>query len=121
MQRNLLDSLPLDCAGNLAAAEATGAYVDTPGGTVHYGFNALYIRFPCTIGTAVGVADLDAECNALIANFTLCHLALHLLASKLNKQPYNNNRTREEMQVIFSFADVFSRVLKSVAKCDRIV
>ncbi len=111
----------LDCAGNLAAAEATGAYVDAPRGPVHYGFDAFYVWLPCPIGTTMRVTYLDAKRNALIANFTLCHLLLHLLAIKLNKQLYYNSRLWEEMQVIFYLADVFLMISKNIAKYGWIV
>ena len=41
--------------------------------------NTLDIGLPGTIGTPVGVRDLDAERNALIAELALSH-PLHLLA-----------------------------------------
>ena len=69
-----------DRAGNLAAAQTTGACVGMLGGTVNDHLNALDVRLPRTVGTSVRVAHLDAESNTLIAKFTLCHLMLHLLA-----------------------------------------
>ena len=45
--------------------------------------NTLDIGLPGTIGTPVGVRDLDAEGHALVAKFALSH-PLHLLAV-LNK------------------------------------
>ena len=41
--------------------------------------NTLDIGLPGTIGTPVGVRDLDAEGHALVAKFALSH-PLHLLA-----------------------------------------
>ena len=67
-------------AGNLAAAQTTGACVDMLGGTVYKSLDALDVGLPCTVGTSVGMAYLDAEGYSLIAKFTLCHLMLHLLA-----------------------------------------
>ena len=67
-------------AGDLTAAEATGACVDMLGGTVDKSLNALDVGLPCAVGTSVGMAHLYAKSNALIAKFTLCHLMLHLLA-----------------------------------------
>ena len=64
----------------LAAAKATGAGVDMLGTSVHYGLYALDIGLPCTIGTPVGMADLDAESHVLSTILTLCHLLLHLPA-----------------------------------------
>ena len=68
-------------AGNLAAAQTTGACVDMLGSTVHDHLNALDVGLPSTVGTSVRMAHLDAERNTLIAIFALCHLMLHLLAS----------------------------------------
>ena len=78
-------------AGNLAAAETTGACVDMLGGTVYKSLNALNVGLPCTIRTSVRMAHLDAKSNTLIAKFTLCHLMLHLLAYQ-NKQLIYNSR-----------------------------
>ena len=68
-----------DCAGNLAAAQTTGACVGMLGGTVHDNLNALDVGLPSTVGASVRVAHLDAESDTLIAKITLCHLMLHLL------------------------------------------
>ena len=40
-------------AGNLTAAQATGANVDTLGRPVHNDFDALYVGLPCTVGASV--------------------------------------------------------------------
>ena len=45
------------------------------GGPLHDRLDALHIRLPGAIGTAVGVRDLDAKNNALIAEFTFGHFA----------------------------------------------
>ena len=50
------------------------------GRAVHDGLDALHIGLPGTVGSSVGVGDLNAEGNALIAEFALCHLLKHLLA-----------------------------------------
>ena len=47
--------------------------------TVDHCLHALDIGLPGTIGTPVGVRDLDAEGHALVAKFALSH-PLHLLA-----------------------------------------
>ena len=70
----------LHSAGNLAAAQTTGACVGMLGGTVENNLNALDVGLPSTVGASVRVAHLDAERNTLIAKFALCHLMLHLLA-----------------------------------------
>ena len=65
--------LKLHSAGDLAAAEATGADVNMLGATVHDGLDALHIGLPCTVGPSMGVADLDTKSHALVAKFAFCH------------------------------------------------
>ena len=48
--------------------------------TVDNSLDPLYIGLPGTIGTSVGVGDLDTEGNALATIITLRH-TLHLLSS----------------------------------------
>ena len=67
------------------------------GRTVYDGLDALHIGLPCTVASSVGVADLNAKNNALIAEFTLCHLLKHLLAcvylpSSVDEQLLYNSR-----------------------------
>ena len=47
--------------------------------TVNNSLNALDVGLHRTIGTSVGVRDIDTESHALAADIALCHL-LHLLA-----------------------------------------
>ena len=49
------------------------------GRTIDDSLHALDVGLPGTIGTPVGVRDLDAEGHALVAKFALSH-PLHLLA-----------------------------------------
>ena len=49
------------------------------GRTVNHCLHTLNIGLPGTIGTSVGVGNLDAEGHALVAKFALSH-PLHLLA-----------------------------------------
>ena len=46
------------------------------GGTIHDRLDALHVGLPGTVGAAVGVGHLDAEDNALVAEFTFGHFAL---------------------------------------------
>ena len=62
-----------DRAGNLTAAQTTGACVGMPGGPVHDHLHALDVGLPRAVGTSVRMAHLDAESDALIAKFALCH------------------------------------------------
>ena len=62
---------------NLIGTEASCTDVDMARGTIHDGLHALYVGLPHSVGTSVGVGDLDAERNTLAANIALCQL-LHL-------------------------------------------
>ena len=48
--------------------------------TVNDRLDALDVGLPSSVGTSVGMGDLNAERNALAANIALCH-QLHLLAT----------------------------------------
>jgi hypothetical protein len=91
--------IKLHSAGDLAAAQAASADVNMLGASVHDGLDALHIGLPCTVGSSVGVADLDTKGNALITKFALCHSLKHLLACvSLNRQLLYNNRTAGQLQ-----------------------
>lgn len=62
-----------DGAGNLTAAETTGAHINVLRSTVNNSFDTLNIGLPCTVGTSVGVRDLDTEGYALTTKITLSH------------------------------------------------
>ena len=70
----------LHSAGDLAAAQAASADVNMLGRAVHDGLDALHIGLPGTVGSSVGVGDLNTKSHALISEFALCHLLKHLLA-----------------------------------------
>ena len=69
----------LDSAFNLVGAKAPCTDIYMARSTVHDSFDALDVGLPGSVGTPVGMGDLNAEGNALSANITFCHL-LHLLA-----------------------------------------
>ena len=71
-------------AGNLAAAQASGAYIDVFGASVHYGLDTFHVGLPFAVGAPVRVADLNTKSNTLVAELTLCHLLLHLLAKSIS-------------------------------------
>ena len=55
--------------------------------TVNNSLHALDVGLDRSVGTSVGVRDIDTESHALAADIALCHL-LHLLAvSKFPKRP----------------------------------
>ena len=67
--------------GDLTGTEASGADVHMSGSAIHDRLDTLHVGLPGTVGTAVGVGHLDAEDNALVAEFTFGHFA-YLLVSK---------------------------------------
>ena len=69
----------LDSALDLAGTEATGTSVHMARSTIHNSLNTLDVGLPGTVGTSVGVGDLNAEGNALATIITLSH-SLHLLS-----------------------------------------
>ena len=71
---------------DLAAAEAAGARINVLRGTVDDGLDALHIGLPSAVGAAVGMADLDAESDILLAVFTLCHTCC--TSSSRNELPF---------------------------------
>ena len=78
-----------DSTLDLIGAEASGTSVHMAGSSVNDSLNALDVGLPCTIGTSVGVGDLDTEGYALATKITLSH-SLHLPSGCfLNKlRPY---------------------------------
>ena len=67
----------LDSALHLVGTEASGTSVHMARSTVHDSLDPLYIGLPGTIGTTVGVGNLNTKGNALTAIITLRH-TLHL-------------------------------------------
>ena len=96
-----------DGALDLIGAEASGTSVHMAGSSVHDSLNALNVGLPCTIGTSVGVGDLDTEGYALATKITFRHL-LHLpsgcLLNKLRpSQALDYDiRLSRKMQALFS-------------------
>ena len=80
-----------DRTGNFARAQTAGTNVHMAGRTVNDRFHALDVGLPGTIGTAMGVGNLNPESHSLIAKLALCH-PLHLLAvikSSLYQQAFD--------------------------------
>lgn len=70
-----------DGALYLAGAQATSADVDALHLSVHYGADALNIRIPAAFCLQMGMADIHAAHDSLIADFTnMCHVT-HLLTT----------------------------------------
>ena len=72
--------MELDGALNLVGAEASGTCVNMAGSSVNDSLNALDVGLPGTVGTSVGVGNLDTEGNTLATIITLSH-SLHLLSA----------------------------------------
>ena len=65
--------------GNFTGTQAPGTNVHMARGTVHNRLDPLDIGLPSAVGPAVGVGNLDAKGNTLVAKLTFSH-PLHLLA-----------------------------------------
>jgi len=68
---------------NFIRTQATGAGVNTAGGSVDDRAYTLNVGLPHPVGTPVGVRNLYAERNTFAANFTFSHL-VHLLRLIVN-------------------------------------
>ena len=68
-----------DCSGDSAGAQAPGTNIHMARRTIDNRLHALDIGLPGAIATPVGVRNLDAERDPLIAKLALSH-PLHLLA-----------------------------------------
>ena len=79
MGASVQSHLNSDCASNLTGTQAASTNIHMARRTVDDCLNTLHIGLPGTIGTSVGVRDLNAEGHALVAKLALCH-PLHLLA-----------------------------------------
>ena len=71
--------LKLDRSGYFTGTQAPGTNIYMAGRAIDDRLNTLDIGLPGTIGTPVGVRDLNTEGHALVAKFALSH-PLHLLA-----------------------------------------
>ena len=69
----------LDRSGNFTGTQTPGTNIHMAGRAIDHCLHALDIGLPGTIGTSVGMGNLDTEGYALVAEFALSH-PLHLLA-----------------------------------------
>ena len=87
-KRMLFERRALDSALHLAAAQAAGAYGHAGSSTVHQYANLLGVRSPGAARLAIGVANIVAVNDALVADFTefahYTHLLQEYIASKHN-------------------------------------
>ena len=63
----------LDRTLDLIGTEASGTSVHMAGSTVNDSLDALDVGLPCTVGTSVGVGNLNTKGHALAAKITLSH------------------------------------------------
>ena len=63
----------LNGAGNLTGTQTAGTNIDMAGRTIDDSLHALDVGLPSSVGTSVGMGDLNAKGNALAAAFTFCH------------------------------------------------
>ena len=75
-----------DRAFDLVGTEASCTDVNMAGGTVNDCFHALDVGLPSSVGTSVGVRDLNAERNALAAEIALCQIAAPPIVMKIIKK-----------------------------------
>ena len=68
-----------DSTGDFTGTQTPGTNIYMAGGTIDDRLYTLDIGLPRTVGTPVGVGDLDPESNTLVTELSLCH-PLHLLA-----------------------------------------
>ena len=81
--------MELDGALNLVGAEASGTCVNMAGSSIDDSLDALDVGLPCTVGTSVGVRDLNAEGHALTTKITLSHYFAPPIFSLLsNTRPF---------------------------------
>ena len=107
--------MELDGALNLVGAEASGTCVNMAGSSVDHSLNALNVGLPGTVGTSVGVRDLNAEGHALTTKITLSH-SLHLpsfhysVIYALSQALRYDNKLSEKKQALFSKFFVFFKI-----------
>ena len=76
----------LDSALNLVGTQTSGTSVHMARSTVDNSLDPLDIGLPGTVGTSVGVGNLDTKGHALAAKITLSH-SLHLQSKNTHYSP----------------------------------
>ena len=111
--------MELDGPFNLVGTEASGTSVHMARGTVNNGLDSLNIGLPSSVGTSVGVGNLNTKGNALATIITLRHslhlLSVHMMAfcDSAPKQALRyDNRVFKKKQVFFyNFFSFFKIIL----------
>ena len=95
----------LDSTLDLIGTEASGTSVHMAGSTVNDSLDALDVGLPCTVGTSVGVRNLDTEGHALAAKITLSHFIAPPIWIIIIVRPSQalryDNRLCAKMQALF--------------------
>ena len=98
------------CPLNLVGTEASGTSVHMARSTVDNRLDALHVGLPCTVGTSVGVGDLDTKGNALTTIITLRHFVappigqnslIMRLHERLSIIPENSEKSKPFFQNFF--------------------
>lgn len=97
---------------NLVGAEASRTDVNMAGSAVNDSLDALHVRLPRTVGTSVGVRNLDAKRDTLAAKIALCQL-LHLQSS----QNHALDRAKRRLYII---AKKSQECKGKIEKCKKI-
>ena len=84
---------------NLVRTEASGTSVHMARSTVHNGLDPLYVGLPGSVGTSVGVGNLNTKGNALATIITLRH-SLHLLSEIINSKLRPEQALRYDTRVL---------------------
>ena len=107
--------MELDGALNLVGAEASGTCVNMAGSSVNHSLDALDVGLPGTVGTSVGVRDLNAEGHTLTTKITLSH-SLHLpsfyysIIHALSQALRYDSKLFKKKQALFSNFFVFFKI-----------
>ena len=108
-------AMELDGALNLVGAEASGTCVNMAGSSIDHSLNALDVGLPGTVGTSVGVRNLDTKGYALTTKITLSHSIAPPIRKILNKlRPSQalryDNKLFKKKQALFSKFFVFFKI-----------
>ena len=73
---------------NLVGTEASGTSVHMARSTVDNRLDALDVGLPGTVGTSVGVGNLDTKGHALAAKITLSHFIAPPISNQFKVRPF---------------------------------
>ena len=104
-----------DSTLDLIGAEASGTSVHMAGSSVNDSLDPLHIGLPGTVGTSVGMGNLNTKGYALATKITFRHL-LHLPSGcllnklRLSQALEYDTRLSRKMQALFSIFFVFLKM-----------